>query len=69
MKKKRHIATSAICLEVTGDILMTGEDKEKRPRGETFAQRLKNIGESDFKRAYVANVRGNQVNKIFSCLY
>lgn len=40
-----------------------GEDK-KMPRGETFTQRLETIGESDFKRAYVANVRGNQLRDL-----
>ncbi|XP_069186180.1 ATP-dependent DNA/RNA helicase DHX36 isoform X2 [Procambarus clarkii] len=36
-------------------------DQEKRPRGETLARRLDNIGESDFKQAYMANVHGNQL--------
>lgn len=40
---------------------MAAEDIEKRRRGETFSQRLENIQESDFKRAYVANVYANQV--------
>ncbi|XP_069948866.1 ATP-dependent DNA/RNA helicase DHX36-like [Cherax quadricarinatus] len=40
-------------------------DKEKRPLSETFARRLENINESDFKRAYMANVHGNQVNQAY----
>ncbi|KAK4309183.1 hypothetical protein Pmani_019168 [Petrolisthes manimaculis] len=37
------------------------EDTEKRQRGDSFSQRLESIQESDFKRAYVANVYANQL--------
>lgn len=39
----------------------SSEESEKRSRGETFTQRLDKMRESDFKRAYAANVHGNQL--------
>lgn len=50
-------------------VFSTGEDQEKRPRSETFADRLHNIEDSDFKRAYVANVHANQVNLLCKSSY
>ncbi|KAK7086921.1 hypothetical protein SK128_013296 [Halocaridina rubra] len=37
------------------------EEREKSSRGETFSDRLDKMRESDFKRAYAANVEANQL--------
>ncbi|XP_066989713.1 ATP-dependent DNA/RNA helicase DHX36-like isoform X1 [Macrobrachium rosenbergii] len=40
---------------------VASEESDKRPKGETFLDRLDKMRESDFKREYAANVQGNQM--------